>query len=107
MLARGPAVSRFVDLTTLLKIGRQGGWFQERTSEVPGFLVDLEHGLRWVQWLRNLVHPGAFVRELPDGMESNETTCAHAYSVFDTAYGVVAEILAEALKLVVAAPQER
>ncbi len=39
--------------------------------------------MQWVRWLRNLVHPGALVCELPADIRLGEPAFQNAYQVLD------------------------
>ena len=80
----------------------------------PGRLADLAHptlglvhravellgsgSLRWVKWARNIVHPGAFVRDMPPGLDVGEIAFKNAYAVLDAAFTVAADVLDQAFK---------
>jgi hypothetical protein len=51
-----------------------------------------------VQRIRNLVHPGAYVCDLPDGFYLDESTFAGAYAVLDNVHIATSNILAAALQ---------
>lgn len=82
---------------TLLQLARDAGWFGESSPETPGKFVplaevELGDAAKWLQWLRNLVHPGLFVRDMPEKLEVNETAFQNAYEVLDAAFAVAFDV---------------
>jgi hypothetical protein len=69
------------DLGTLLKIARQAAWLPASTS---GY--ELSDAVNAVEQLRNLVHPAAYVRDVPANFEVDEALFQAAYRVLDEVY---------------------
>jgi hypothetical protein len=68
-------------LGVLIKIATQAGVLPTSTLGVEvGDAVDV------VKWLRNLVHPGAFVRETPADFKVDEETFQVAFDILDEVY---------------------
>jgi hypothetical protein len=74
-------------LGRLLRLATEEGWF-EPTDDLA--LAEAADGVRYV---RNLVHPGAFVREMPADMSVYERLARGVYRVlehvFDASWAVV------------------
>jgi len=51
--------------------------------------------LAGAKWLRNLVHPGAFVRELPADLDFNEQAFRNAYDILVAAFTAATHIIDE------------
>jgi hypothetical protein len=86
-------------LGDLLTVGVRAGWFPETPNVPPGMVpipTQLGDTLRFVQWLRNLVHPGKFLREAA-GVELDERLFSHAYETLDEAFDAVNAALLDAL----------
>jgi hypothetical protein len=87
------------DLGLLIKLGVDAEWFPELTvrgREVDLHESNLAEATDWLRWLRSLVHPGAFVRELPPDLEPNRTTFENAFAILDAIYEATGEALEEA-----------
>jgi hypothetical protein len=82
-------------LRDLLEVAFAAGWMPNdfRGQHPTLDEGDLGNAAAWLQWLRNLVHPGALVRELEDGMVLGESAYANAYGVLDAVYDRMAEVL--------------
>jgi len=82
-------------LGELVGVAVRAGWIE---ANYRGEYLDLDEGdlgnaVDWVKWLRNLVHPGAFVRELDEGMDLGEQASANAYRVLGTVYDELTGVL--------------
>ncbi len=82
-------------LGDLLDVAFAAGWMPDefRGQHPPLEDGDLGNAASWLKWLRNLLHPGAFVRELDDGMALGEPAFANAYGVLDAVYDRMADVL--------------
>ena len=85
-------------LRELIPVATQARWFPERFPGTEAKFVELAKAelgdaLRWVKWLRNLVHPGAYVREMPPSLHFGETVFQNAFEVLDGAFTVTAVLL--------------
>lgn len=69
------------DLGTLLKIAKQAEWLPASTS---GY--ELSDAVNAVEQLRNLVHPAAYVRDVPANFELDEALFQAAFRVLDEVY---------------------
>lgn len=83
------------DLGDLLAIAVKAGWLPMLASREPLSLEegDLGDAVYWVKWLRNLVHPGAFVRELPPELEFGEPAFRNAYLVLEGLFDASARLM--------------
>jgi hypothetical protein len=89
------------DLGMLSTVATRAGWFSETVPPAEPQYVDLRtadlgDAVRWVKWARNLVHPGAFVRDMPPGLEIGDIAFKNAYAVLDGAFSVTADVLDKA-----------
>lgn len=91
------------NLGNLIPTATKAGRFPESFAETPSKYVDLQvaqlgDAARWVKWLRNLVHPGAYVRDMPPNLQFGETVFGNAYAVLDGAFRATAEVLDRAME---------
>jgi hypothetical protein len=89
-------------LAALLRLASEAGWLPQSAPKLSAKLLnpaaaELGDAARWVKWLRNLVHPGAYVREIPSGYELGEITFQKAYVVLDSAFEETANVLDRAI----------
>jgi hypothetical protein len=78
-------------LDDLLGVAEHAGWF----DGVDFGAYTLAASARMVQWLRNLVHPGKFIREMPPGSSppfDDEAAFQAVYAVLDAAFTATAAL---------------
>jgi len=82
-------------LGDLLDVAFTAGWMpDEFRGQYPTLEEgDLGNAASWLQWLRNLLHPGAFVRQLDEGIVLGEPAFANAYGILDAVYDRMGEVL--------------
>jgi hypothetical protein len=93
-----PSTSKDVldwSLAELREVAFRAGWIKAefRGQRPPLDESDLGNAIDWLKWLRSLQHPGAFVRELDEGMELGEAAWSNAYGVLDQAYDALSVVL--------------
>ena len=78
------------DLDKLLKLSRDAGWL---TANAPGEVVLLNEGelgdaVYWLKQARNLVHPGAYIRDTPPEFEPHRVGVENAYKILEAVFDV-------------------
>lgn len=73
-------------LGRLVRLAVDAGWFPTAQSGQSLGLAALGDAVDWVRFLRNLVHPGALVRDLPPNIAVGETAYRNAFEVLEAAF---------------------
>lgn len=68
------------NLGQVFVLAKSEGWFRETS-------VALEEAAQVAKWARNLVHPGAFVRDVPHGATLDEHHSRAAYETLEVVWG--------------------
>ena len=82
-------------LSGLVDIAFDAGWIPSsfRGQQLTLEDGDLGNAVEWLAWLRNLVHPGAFVRELAPEVEISDAAFANGFGVIEEVFNRLAEVL--------------
>jgi len=74
------------NLGDLVRLGIAAGWFDGEDVNPPD--ASLSEAINSTRILRNLMHPGAFVRDVEPGADVTEDVCRAVFSVLDAVYAV-------------------
>jgi hypothetical protein len=81
------------DLGELLTVAENAGWLSEHAGGADP--VTVGEAARSVKWVRNLIHPGRFLREVAPGsaVVDDERLFSGAYFLLDAAFDVSSTLL--------------
>jgi hypothetical protein len=81
-------------------VARSEGWIAEDLAGPR--MGPADEPAKWLKWVRNLIHPGRFVRETPSGAQFEAGTAEDAYHalnrVWEQATAALDEMLAAAFE---------